>query len=167
MLDDLSAFHLPLRYLYQSALASGHSLLWTSQLFGGFYIHGEGQIGAFHPLHLLLYWDAAADGAFNLELILSYVFAFAGMWAFLRHTGFAPSSSVVGAIGFAFSGFSVLHLPHMNAIAVVAHVPWLLLAIDLATSESSRTRVKGLVAISLLFGSQGLLGTRNTCGCRG
>jgi hypothetical protein len=157
-IDDLSSFHLPLRYLYQSALTGGKSLLWTSQLFSGFYIHGEGQIGAFHPLHLLLYWALPLTVAFNLELVLSYAFAFAGMWLFLRHAGFATASSIVGAIGFAFSGFAVLHLPHMNAIAIVAHVPWLLLAIDLATSESRRTRVRALICLALLFTSQGLLG---------
>jgi hypothetical protein len=161
-LDDLSAFHLPLRYLYQSALKGGHSVLWTSQLFGGFYIHGEGQIGAFHPLHLLLYWTLPLTIAFNLELLLSYLFAFAGMRVFLRHNGFTPASSVVGAIGFAFSGFAVLHLPHMNAIAVVAHVPWLLLAVDLATSASSTTRVQGLVSIALLFGS---FAVERSCRC--
>jgi hypothetical protein len=157
-LDDLSSFHLPLRYLYQNALKGGHSVLWTSCLFSGFYVHAEGQIGAFHPLHLLLYSALPLTIAFNLELILSYAFAFAGMWQFLKYVGFTAASSVVGAIAFAFSGFALLHLPHMNAIAVIAHVPWLLLAIDLAVSDTPDTRRKGLVSIALLFASQALLG---------
>jgi hypothetical protein len=157
-LDDLSSFHLPLRYLYQRALTNGYSLLWTSDMFSGFYVHAEGQIGAFHPLHLILYATLPLTIAFNLELILSYVFAFWGMWCFLRYVGFATASSIVGAVGFAFSGFALLHLPHMNAIAVVAHVPWLLLGIDLAISESPASRAKGLVSVALLFASQGLLG---------
>ena len=157
-LDDLSSFHLPLRYLYQSALTAGHSVLWTSHLFSGFYVHAEGQTGAFHPLHLLLYAALPLTIAFNLELVLAYLFAFAGMWRFLRHVGFTSPSSVVGAISFAFSGFALLHLPHMNAIAVIAHVPWLLQAIDLSVSEPAGSRRKGLVAVPLLFGSQALLG---------
>ena len=157
-LDDLGALHAPLRHVYQSALSAGHSLLWTSQLYGGFYIHAEGEVGAFHPLHLLLYATLPLTIAFNLEVVLSYVFAFAGMWHFLKHRGFSAASRTVGAIAFAFSGYVLLHFPHMHAIAVTAHVPWLLLAIDGSVSESATTRRKGLIAIALLAGSQGLLG---------
>ncbi len=157
-LNDLSWLHLPMRYLYQRALLAGHSVLWTSQLFGGFYIHAEGQIGALHPLHLLLYRTLPLTIAFNLEVMLTYAFAFAGMWWFLRHVGLTAASSIVGGIAFAFSGFTLLHLSHINMIAVVAHVPWLLLAIDLSLSEHPATRRRGLIAVSLLFGSQALLG---------
>ena len=49
--NDLSWFHLPMRHLYQQALNSGDNVLWTSSIFAGYYLHGEGQIGAFHPFH--------------------------------------------------------------------------------------------------------------------
>jgi len=157
-LNDLSWVHLPMRYLYQGALRAGHTVLWTSQLFGGFYIHAEGQVGALHPLHLLLYRTLPLTIAFNLEVILSYVFAFGGMWWFLRHSGLTAASSVVGGMAFAFSGFALLHLSHINMVAVVAHVPWLLLAIDFSLSAQPATRRRGLIAVSLLVGSQALLG---------
>ena len=157
-IDDLSALHAPLRHVYQSALTGGHSVLWTSQLFGGFYIHGEGEVGALHPLHLLLYWGLPLTLALNLEMIFSYVFAFSGMLLFLKREGLAAASTIVGAIAFAFSGFALLHLPHLNVVAVVAHVPWILWAINLSLAEPSGTRAKGLVAVALLFASQALLG---------
>ena len=53
--DDLVALHLPFRYLYREALLSGSSFLWTSAYHSGFYLHGEGEAGMAHPLHLLLY----------------------------------------------------------------------------------------------------------------
>src|SRR5215471_3086277 len=46
--DDLANVHIPLRHLYQQALASGDSLLWTPAIFSGFYVHGEGQAGLLH-----------------------------------------------------------------------------------------------------------------------
>jgi hypothetical protein len=52
---DLSAFHLPMRHLYQQALRSGDSILWSPAIFSGFYVFGEGQAGMAHPLHWLLY----------------------------------------------------------------------------------------------------------------
>jgi hypothetical protein len=157
-IDDLSALHAPLRHVYQSALTAGDSILWTSQLYGGFYIHAEGEVGALHPLHLLLYRTLPLTIALNLEMILSYVFAFVGMLSFLRRLGFAAVSSIVGSTAFAFSGFTLLHLPHLNMVAVVAHLPWLLYAIDLCLAESSDSRAKGLVAVAVLVGSQALLG---------
>ena len=33
---------------------------------------------------------------------------------------------------FTFSSFCLLHFVHPNAVAIVAHVPWLLWAIDLS-----------------------------------
>src|SRR5690348_1869498 len=76
--NDLAWFHLPLRYLYQQAMRAGDTVLWTPSLFAGFYLHGEGQIGLFHPFHQLLYRVLPLPAAFNLELIANYPAAFAG-----------------------------------------------------------------------------------------
>jgi hypothetical protein len=156
--DDLPSFHLPLRQIYSSALHEGHSVLWTSALFGGFYVHGEGQVGAFHPAHYVMYRLLPAVTAMNLELISSYVVALAGMWLFLRCRGLVTPACVLGAMSFAFCGFNLLHLIHMNAIAIVAHIPWLLVAIDLLVDSSPARRAIGFAGLALLVGSQLLLG---------
>ena len=78
-LDDLANLHLPLRYLYWSALHNGDSVLWTSALFAGFDLHGEGQVGMAHPFHFLIYRLLPLDIAYNFELIANYVGAVAGM----------------------------------------------------------------------------------------
>jgi hypothetical protein len=61
-------------------------------------------------------------------------------------------------MAFAFSGFQVLHLGHPNAVAIVAHIPWLLAALDAAVSANARTRAIGAAGLSLLTGSEILLG---------
>ena len=64
-----------------------------------------------------------------------------------------------GGLLFAFSSFNLLHFVHPNAVAVIAHVPWLLWAIDVALADSRRRRVAVATAlIALLTGSQLLLG---------
>jgi hypothetical protein len=155
---DIGVFHLPLRRIFAAALRDGDSFTWTSQMFNGFYVHAEGQLGAFHPLHLLLYRFMPLTIAFNLELIASYIFIFIGSWLFLRHIGFSTLSIGVGAIAFAFSGFQLLHLGHPNAVAITAHIPWLLLAIDAALSQDANSRAKGAASVALLTASQVLLG---------
>ena len=155
---DLGIFHLPLRYMFASALREGDSVTWTSQMFNGFYLHAEGQLGAYHPLHLLLYRFLPLTTAFNLEVLASYVFAFTGVWLLLRQIGASILSTAIGAMAFAFSGFQVLHLGHPNAVAIAAHMPWLFLSIDAALSASAKRRATGAAGVSLLTASQILLG---------
>ena len=58
--DDLGAFHLPMRAFYSDCLARGEAFDWSPQLYCGFYLTGEGQVGAYHPLHLASISPAAA-----------------------------------------------------------------------------------------------------------
>jgi membrane protein YfhO len=157
--NDLSQFHIPLRFLYRNALRAGDSLLWTPSLFAGFALHGEGQLGMFHPLHLAIYWCLPLDVAFNLEIIASYVAAYAGMYWLLRRLDLSSRASLFGAMLFAFSGFQLLHFVHVNVVAIVAHIPWMLVAIDvLARARTRGTRVRGLCAVSFILASALLLG---------
>ena len=157
--NDLSWFHLPLRHVYQQALDNGDSLLWTPAIFSGLYYLGEGQTGVFHPLHLLLYRLLSLRTAFDLELLANYVAAFGGMWWLLRRLRFATAPSLFGAMLFAFCGFSILHHHHINMVAVVAHLPWLLAAADLLIVDDGRaSRRLGFAAVALILGSEFLIG---------
>jgi hypothetical protein len=157
--NDLTWFHLPLRHVYQQALDNGDSLLWTPAIFSGLYYLGEGQTGVFHPLHLLLYRLLSLRTAFDLELLANYVAAFAGMWWLLRRLRFATPPSLFGAMLFAFCGFSILHHHHLNMVAVVAHLPWLLAAADMLMVDEGRvSRRLGFAAVALILGSEFLIG---------
>ena len=157
--DDLLWFHLPMRYLYQQALLAGDSVLWTPSIFAGVYLHGEGQVGLFHPFHQALYQLFPLGTALNLEVIASYVAAFAGMFWLLRRLRCSHAAALFGAMLFSFGGFNLLHLHHVNMVAVVAHIPWLLAAVDvLIVEEQKRARTLAFVAASLILGSEILLG---------
>jgi hypothetical protein len=159
VLNDLGYFHLPCRFFYQRAIWAGDSFLWFPGIYSGDYLHGEGQIGMLHPLHLLLYRFLPLHVAFNLELLASYAFMFPGMALFLRRLGLPRSAALFGAIVFTFGGFNMLHFIHLNAVAVLAHVPWLLWCLDLALLTTDRRKLAAAGAgIALLTGSQLLLG---------
>ena len=157
---DLPNFNLPIRFLYSEALRAGDSILWTSSLFSGFFIFGDGQGGMAHPFHLLLYRIAPLWLAFGLEILTSYVAALAGGRVLFGRLGFSPAGAWLGAIVFAFSGFNLLHISHMNAVAIVAHVPWVLAATHALMTSGSEPRTRGwaFAAIALLIGSEILLG---------
>lgn len=157
--DDLSAFHLPIRFLYSEALKAGDSFLWTSALYSGFFLHGEGQAGMAHPFHLFLYRFFPLSVAFDLEILSGYVAALAGMRIFLGRIGLSREGAWFGALVFAFSGFNLLHLIHVNAIEILSHAPWLLLATHvLLTSPDHRKRAWAFAGVALLLASQLLLG---------
>lgn len=157
--NDLADFHIPMRAFYARCLAAGESPAWTPDIFCGFYLHGEGQVGMYHPLHYFLYRFVSLSAAFNLEMFLNYPFMLAGMYFFLRRREIRRSACLFAAIVFTFSGFHMRHFIHVNAIAVIAHIPWLLYAIDVAARSRIRRRARLAAAlVALLTASQVLLG---------
>jgi hypothetical protein len=157
--DDLGEFHLPMRAFYTNQLDRSEPFDWCPDLYCGFYLTGEGQVGGYHPLHLLLYRTLPLSLAFGLECWLSYPLMLVGMYLFLRRWQLPREAALFGATAFTFGGFNLLHFVHPNAIAMVAHVPWMLWAIDVCLrSVNARQRRYGFVCIALLTGSQLLLG---------
>jgi hypothetical protein len=155
---DFVWLHLPLRRLYSEALTAGDSVLWSPALFSGAYIFAEGQTGMAHPFHRVLYRLLPLPIAFNLELVSTYPFAGGGMYLLLRRW-MSREAALIGAMLFAFSGFNLIHLAHMNAIAVIAHLPWALWSIEVMLSTSSaRERAAAFAGLVLVIASQILLG---------
>lgn len=155
---DLLHFHYPLRDFYAHALAAGQHVEWMPSLLGGFDVAAEGQLGAYHPFHWLLYRLVPLDVAFEVEMLAPYPVLFLGMWRFLRRwCGDAPA--LFGAMLFTFSGFALQHGVHVNMISVIAHLPWLLVATQAAIAATNwRLRARYCGVIALLTGSQVLLG---------
>lgn len=157
--DDLGEFHLPLRNFYAEQLRAGERFDWMPNLFGGFYVTGEGQLGGYHPLHAMLYRWLPLGAAFDLELLVSYPLLFGGMVLFLRRWLQRSDAALFGALAFTFCGFNLLHFVHPNAVAIVAHLPWMLLAIELSlTVPAGPRRAVAELGLGLLAASQLLLG---------
>lgn len=157
--DDLGAFHLPLRQFYAQCLERGDPFDWCPQLYSGFYLSGEGQVGMYHPLHWLLYRFLNLQTAFDLELLLSYPLLLAGCYLFFNRHVANRAAAMFGAVVFTFSGFNTLHFVHPHAVAITAHLPWLLWCWDIAWRRSEDWRgTCALAGIALLTASQVLLG---------
>ncbi|WP_372371223.1 hypothetical protein [Candidatus Uabimicrobium sp. HlEnr_7] len=159
ILNDLINFHIPMRMFYQDCLVSGDSFLWFSNIFCGYYIHGEGQVGMYHPLHLFLYYSLPLSVAFNVELFIHYPLMFFGTYFLAKRWQLERYGAVFTALIFTFSGYNLMHIIHINSVAVIAHIPWLLLCIDIALNRSSAKNTRyALTGIIVLTSSQILLG---------
>lgn len=161
--DDLGAYHLPLRSFYHSSLHAGEDWTWCPWIFGGYHLHGEGQIGGDHPLHQLLYRALPLPIAYGLECWWAYPATFFGMWWWLRQLRFTSVASQTAALAFSFCGYMSLRVVHTNGVQVIAHLPWLLgcltwLEHRARRSTSWRSLLPPIAVSALLTGSQLLLG---------
>ena len=156
---DLGNFHLPMRFFYAEALSQGFDFHWFPYEYTGFHLHGEGQASLYHPLNWLMYRVLPLDVAFMLDILRNYVFLIAGGWLCLRRFGLRRDAALLGAALFAFGSFSTMHFMHLNAMAIVAHIPWKLWVIDVALRSQRRDRVAlAVVALSAMTASQLLFG---------
>ncbi|HEY9069308.1 MAG TPA: hypothetical protein VIV61_03570 [Candidatus Ozemobacteraceae bacterium] len=156
--DDLGALHYPLRVFYGECLARGLPFDWMPTLFGGCFITGEGELGAYHPFHLLIYRLFSPATAFQIELLAGYPFLLAGMVLFLRPLVKRSDAAWFGALAFTFSAFTMLHFVHPHLVAVTAHIPWLLAAIRAIGTRTGPSRLVPEAGLALLTASQLLLG---------
>ena len=156
---DLQSFNLPIRKFYADCLQRGDNPIWWPYIYCGFYLHGDGQTGIFHPGHWLLYRLLPLVAAFNIELLINYPLLFAGTYLFCRRRQLPVVPSLFGGFLFALCRFNVNHLDHPNLMATMTHVPWLLWLLDvLLTAARPRQAAGAALAIALLTGSQFLLG---------
>jgi len=157
--DDLANMHIASRSFFARCLADGLNFTWFPNVWCGYYLHGEGQVGMYHPLHRFLYSALSVTDAFNLELFLTYPIMLAGTFFFLRRWKLGRAASMFGAILFAFCGFNLLHAMHFHLIQIISRIPWLLLAIDVAVkTDSRRDAALANLAVTILTASQLLLG---------
>jgi hypothetical protein len=159
VLDDLANYHLPLRFFYSRCLKSGDDCSWCPQVFCGFDLHGEGQVGMLHPLHWILYRLLPIDAAFNAELLIGFPVLWTGAWVFFGRWNLGIGAQAWGALAMTFAGLPMVRAVHINALQIIVHLPWLLVAVDAVVRPRMRAR-RGwaLIGIALLIGSQLLLG---------
>ena len=157
--NDLITYYIPIRYLYAQALRAGDSILWSSAMYSGHFTFGEGQVGMAHPLHFLLFRYLPLSVGVNLEIISGYIAALVGGRLLLGRLGLSRESAWFGGMLFAFSGFNLLHLIHVNAVQIIGHLPWILLGVHvLLTAKSRRDQALGFGGTAVAIGSQLLLG---------
>jgi len=152
---DLGRFHVPVRWFYANALAEGDAWLWFPYTYGGWYLHGEGQGTLAHPLNWLGYRLLPFHTAFALEFMRSWLLLVTGMFALLRRCRLERGAAAFGALLFTFCSFGFLHFRHLNFIGILSHLPWILLAADVAL-RSPRARSVAIAhgSIVLLVASQ-------------
>jgi hypothetical protein len=128
---DLRGYYHPFLSAVRDGLRSGELPFWTPYLFNGLPLLSDPQIGAFYPPA----WPALllpANIGLSWYMLFHIWLAGLGMFLFVRYMGSDWLPALLSGIAFAFSGLLAgrLWAGHTIVYAMVAWIPWLLLALN-------------------------------------
>lgn len=130
--DDASLFGYPQFISHHRSLAEGHLYLWDPAHFGGLAVMPAAQGGTLYPPYLLLYrllnWLDATHLAYWLHLAL----ALGGAAWLARRLGLSLGGAILAAAIYTYSGYQAAHFLHYNFVAGLAHLPLMVVLLDLA-----------------------------------
>ncbi|CAA9294749.1 MAG: Serine phosphatase RsbU, regulator of sigma subunit [uncultured Chloroflexi bacterium] len=155
--NDTRIFYYPLFVRLAAALRAGELPLWSPDVFGGYPIFADGEAGALYPPHLLALLALPVETAFTWLRPLRFFQAAVFTYLFCRTVRVGRFGSLVGALSFAFGGFSIAQLHHTNISTAAIWLPLILAFGELALRACPRTRYLYAILAGVGFGLQGLI----------
>ncbi|MDP2659782.1 MAG: YfhO family protein [Dehalococcoidia bacterium] len=138
---DLASFLYPVYSFAARNIQNGTIPLWNPYHFGGMPFAADMQTGIFYPINFIAFvlvrpftYDAM-EGLAILHYFLASVF----MYIYLRSLGIGRLGSFAAGLSFAFCGFAVAHLGHLNMLASVVWLPLILYFFHKAFTRGSIT----------------------------
>ena len=108
--------------------------LWNPYSFSGYPLAANIQSAAFYPLNLL-FFILPFYTAWSIFIFLAPILAGIFLYLYLQSLGLNKWASILGAIAFSFSGFSVSWLEWGNVLHTALWLPLVLLSIDKIVSS--------------------------------
>src|SRR3989344_4575396 len=154
--SDLLELNLPFRFLASQSLVQGQVPFWTNFLSNGFPVLAEGQAGIFYPFNLILFSILPFPLAINYSYVV--IFFLAGLFTYLyaRSLNISQWGSILAALSFAFSGFFVFRMKHLNLINAAIWLPLIFYLIEKYFTVKKREVI--LILIALVYSVQLLAG---------
>jgi hypothetical protein len=156
---DIFQLHYPLRSVFARELRRLSLPLWTPDVLAGYPLLAEGQLGALYPPNLILHTLLPVPVALNLFILVHFVWAAVGAYAYGRRIRLHPHAALCAGLIYALGGFMVAHLNHVNIVACAAWLPWMFLLTDrLLTSEVPPHLARDALLLALVVGLELLAG---------
>lgn len=156
-LDDLKIIYYPIETLYATFQHNWQLPVWSNEFGFGQPLLAWGQLGFFTPLHLILRALFIPPlTLLQISVVSYFLLGSLGMFIFLIRRNVHQAAAALGAILFAYCGFNIGHLNHVNFYTSTMLLPWLLVAIDACIQKStlSRATTLGLVATAIIVSGQ-------------
>lgn len=125
---DLASFLYPVYSFAAQSLQTGVIPFWNPHLYGGSPFAADMQSGLFYPVNLVafLLFRPFTYGAMEALALFHYWLAASLTYVYCRGLGLGRLAAFGGGVVFAFSGFMVAHLGHLNMIAAASWLPLIL-----------------------------------------
>lgn len=153
--SDLTNLNYPFRQFLGECLKKGILPLWTPDIYGGFPVFAESEMGGFYPLNLPLFFALPAYIAFNYSIILNFFLSGFFFFLYARSINLGTFASFISGFSFAFCGFFVTHLKHTNMIYAACWLPLLFFLVEMWFKKGNFLYP---VLCGLVFGVQILAG---------
>lgn len=126
----------PFAWILGGALHEGRLPLWTDRIGGGYPLLALGEAGVLYPPHLLLYRVLPPLWAFNINTILTVVWAHATTYLLCRNLGRSRAAAFLAGLAYSFCGYFVVHITTLHSAQAAAWTPALLLAVRRAVHRA-------------------------------
>jgi hypothetical protein len=157
--DDIEHHYYPSKCLLYDMGQSGQFYRWNPYSYSGISLVGDPQVAMLYPVYWLYFLIPPARGIVY-DIIIHFFLA--GLFTFIMLRGFKLQvwPALAGAIFYAFSGFMVLRMIHLNILAASTFIPLVIHAANYFTNK--RTFLSALLLGSVL-GVQVLTGMYQLC----
>jgi Bacterial membrane protein YfhO len=151
---DTTVFYFPLMEWAAQRLRQGELPLWTPQVFGGYPIFADGEIGLAYPPVLLALLALPPDRAFVILRLVHLSIAAFGTFALARTWGLPYASAVLAGVVFALGNFLQAQIHHENIVRTASWLPVMLALVERALRSGEwrpqlRWTLLGAVALGL------------------
>jgi hypothetical protein len=123
---DLGPVFYPMRFSLAQSFQQGEIPLWDRHVAMGFPLLANFQSGVFYPPHLLFLF-LPFFVAVRVLFVFHYLVAATGAYCLCRRWGYSISPALVGAILFAFGGYTVSLSNMLSYFQTGVWLPWVLL----------------------------------------
>ncbi len=148
-LDDLKIIYYPIETLYANFQHHFQLPLWANEFGFGQPLLAWGQLGFFTPLHLLMRALFIPPlTLLQISVVAYFLIGSLGMFAFLIRRNIHQAAAALGAIVFAYCGFNIGHLNHVNFYTSTMLLPLLLIALDSLIQKTSFARATTLALVA-------------------
>ena len=136
---DLSELMYPLFTVQAAALRHLDiaRLVWNPDIYVGFPLLAEGQAGPFYPGSWLTLTWLSPLAALSADLVISHWLAAVATYWYARTVGLRRDAAFCAALVFAFGGFAMGQIGHVNILRTIAWLPLILALLELAAQRAS------------------------------
>ena len=136
--QDVMVQNYPFRHFVAEALRQFELPLWHPGINCGFPLFAEGQAGVLYPFNLLTALLLPVWVGISCNVVFHLWLGGVGTFAYLRLIGAGRAGALTGGLTFALSGYAVVRAMSQNFVDVMAWMPFLFAALELAARNRSR-----------------------------